>query len=343
MFWRPPNKVLIWLFQFLVICTAVWFFIAPQYRNSKESFEEKKIPWSEYTLEAEGESSSQLLPPSDQALKAWAEKHARGRIWLEREVTEEKTKVILTFKHLGAVTAPPWGKLGYSRNQFGTTSSGMSWSEAGRLLPARVWIWRGWLVAMIGFLGFGAFSWSRREKSSGLVSSGRALAWGVGLGLVAAMLGWLVSLVQQWGLYPQTLPWIVEFIEADSTAVLILFCLLGTLLVPLAQQLFFRDLQQRCMDAGCPGLGALVSSAIPALVLITLPLAALIMFLTELAACVLFQRTRHLLAPIVLSMVAGALGFGLLWHAEADTPKWSLQSQGQSSDALRQGLESLRR
>jgi membrane protease YdiL (CAAX protease family) len=135
----------------------------------------------------------------------------------------------------------------------------------------------------------------------------------------------------------------VEFIEADSTVVLILFCLLGTFLVPLAQQLFFRDLQQRCMDAGSPCLGALLSSAIPALVLITFPLAALIMFLTELAACVLFQRTRHLLAPIVLSMVAGALGFGLLWHAEADTPKWGLQSQGQSSDALRQGLESLKR
>lgn len=356
----PPSfsRVLfVWLAKFLLVAAGATFFILPDYRDELADAQEAAIPWTKAKIKVKlrppntsVESVLEPLPADDKGLRAWAEAHALGRVWVTREKIEDGVEVAVTmkFKESGLSEADegeedsiPWEELGYEgykhqlRLGLTTSTSKTTWNDMERALPTRVWVWRGWLSASFGFLLFGALAWFRRRSSAPAVSRRRAILMGAAAGLVATGLGWAAGHAAPWGSYPQTTPWWVEFIEADERHTLIFYTLVGTLFVPFVHELFFRDLYARALAVGRGRTGAIISSAAGALFLMPIPLAALVMFVTGLGSCLLFKKTGRLLACITLSVVATAGGFALLWAEHADTPSWRTQVRQQ----LRQGIE----
>ena len=309
-----------WIVKLAISWLVAGALLTPWYLGEQRAAEAAKIPRFSASYEPRG--GVEELPEDDERLRGWAEQEASSKVRVAREEDEDGVKVTVSFRArtVGQELDVPWDELGYDVRRGMTTRSSTTrpvWKVSGG-----VWVLRGSVLASLGYLMFGLLAWRRRPRATPSATVRRSLLLGSAVGAVVAACSWAASKIPgDWASYPQITPWFFEFLSSGGNDRLVVFTVVGVLVVPLAQELFFRQaLFARASAAGRPLAGAVVASAVGAVHLWHAPWTALLLFGAGLGSCWVMHRTGRLLAAVASSMVAAGLGFALLWYGRYGLP-----------------------
>lgn len=271
------------------------------------------------------------LPADDGQLELWAaalpyiekarfmRQETEGIIWLELKFDADWT----SDGDSGAGVKPPLAafaeryeaqllECGYGRP---TAKHKSSQSPFTIHIGVLGWIMNCFLLASVGFLIRGKRSWVLRgQETAGSLGSpattGKCLLWGAGLGVVFFFLGY-ASFTVTGNPVPHGVFYFWAFFAHPILQLIV--GILAVTVVSLGQELFLRHhLYARMHAAGRGVQGALLSSCLPALFLVAMPLGAVLLFCQGLVCCWLYRRTGRLLTPLLVTCTATAGFFALI-------------------------------
>ena len=284
-------------------------------------------------------SEEHVLPSGDEQLEQWVGAlegiervrsrrfEVEGDAWLELRFdahwsSDVHSPALPDLDAFGELLEAQLPELGYGRPSMWSRSSRSPFVFSPALSG---WVYFCFLLASVGFLLLGRRSWSRRdEETAGCLappaSTKRCLLLGVPLGLVFFLAGYALFVLTG-DPAPHSALW--AFTQFIPPVPGLIASILAVAVVPLAQELFFRHhLYARMRAAGGAVRGALLSSILPALFLVAMPLGAALVFCQGLVCCRLYRSTGRLLAPVLLTSTASACFVALSLGLPGDLDSW---------------------